>query len=144
MSTVASDQRDSRQDFLVRRYTDDAGAALLSGVQALVRLPLVQMRLDEEAGRRTACLISGYEGSPLAGYDIELAKARRLLDTHRVVFQPGLNEELPATAISGCQLVGLLGDGWRLCNVSAAIEKDSDTFVGRAIVTVNIEPAPGV
>jgi indolepyruvate ferredoxin oxidoreductase len=106
MSTVASDQRDSRQDFLVRRYTDDAGAALLSGVQALVRLPLVQMRLDEEAGRRTACLISGYEGSPLAGYDIELAKARRLLDKHRVVFQPGLNEELAATAISGSQLVG--------------------------------------
>ena len=90
----------------MRRYTDDAGAAVLSGVQALVRLPLVQMRLDEKAGRRTGCLISGYEGSPLAGYDIELARTARLLEQHRVVFQPGLNEELAATAVGGSQLVG--------------------------------------
>jgi indolepyruvate ferredoxin oxidoreductase len=105
-TTAASDQRDSRRDFLVRRYADDAGTAVLSGVQALVRLPLVQMRLDEKAGRRTGCLISGYEGSPLAGYDIELARAARLLEQRHVVFQPGVNEELAATAIGGSQLAG--------------------------------------
>jgi indolepyruvate ferredoxin oxidoreductase len=106
MSAAASGQRDSGRDYLVRRYTDDAGAAVLSGVQALVRLPLVQMRLDEKAGRRTGCLVSGYEGSPLAGYDLELARTARLLERHRVVFQPGLNEELAATAVGGSQLVG--------------------------------------
>jgi indolepyruvate ferredoxin oxidoreductase len=97
---------DQSQDFLVRRFTDDTGVAVLSGVQALVRLPLVQMRLDAEAGRRTGCLISGYEGSPLGGYDLELAKASRLLDERGIVFQPGVNEELAATAVSGSQLVG--------------------------------------
>lgn len=106
MSAAASGQQDSGRDFLVRRYTDDAGAAVLSGVQALVRLPLVQMRLDEQAGRRTGCLISGYEGSPLAGYDLELARTARLLEQRHVVFQPGVNEELAATAIGGSQLVG--------------------------------------
>jgi indolepyruvate ferredoxin oxidoreductase len=106
MSAAASGQQDSDRDFLVRRYTDDAGAAVLSGVQALVRLPLVQMRLDEKVGRRTGCLISGYEGSPLAGYDLELARTARLLDEHRIVFQPGVNEELAATAVGGSQLVG--------------------------------------
>jgi indolepyruvate ferredoxin oxidoreductase len=105
MSAAASDQKASRQDFLASRYADDTGVAVLSGVQALVRLPLVQMRLDQAAGRRTACLISGYEGSPLAGYDIELSRASRTLDEHHVVFQPGVNEELAATAIGGSQLV---------------------------------------
>jgi indolepyruvate ferredoxin oxidoreductase len=106
MNTVTSEWPDPDRDFIVRRYTDDAGTAVLSGIQALVRLPLLQMRLDEKAGRRTGCLISGYEGSPLAGYDIELAKVARLLDERRIVFQPGVNEELAATAVGGSQLVG--------------------------------------
>jgi indolepyruvate ferredoxin oxidoreductase len=105
MSTPASAPRGSRQDYVQRRYTDDSGTAVLSGVQALVRLPLLQMRLDKSAGRRTACLISGYEGSPLGGYDLELARVAGLLDESHVVFQPGVNEELAATAIGGSQLV---------------------------------------
>ena len=91
--------------FQERRYVDDHGTAMLSGVQALVRLPLLQMRLDAAAGRNTAALVSGYEGSPLAGYDLELGRVRRLLEEHRVVFQPAVNEELAATAIGGSQLV---------------------------------------
>jgi len=95
---------ETRQSFLTSRYADDTGLALMSGIQALVRLPFVQMRLDEAAGRRTACLITGYEGSPLAGYDMELARNQALLDAHRVVFKPGVNEELAATAVGGSQL----------------------------------------
>ncbi|HSY15162.1 MAG TPA: hypothetical protein VK816_04175, partial [Jatrophihabitantaceae bacterium] len=106
MSSVVSERPDADRDFLVRRYTDDAGTAMVSGIQALVRLPLVQMRRDKEAGRKTGGLISGYEGSPLAGYDLELAKVSRLLDEHGIVFQPGVNEELAATAVGGTQFVG--------------------------------------
>jgi indolepyruvate ferredoxin oxidoreductase len=102
LSVANSDQPDL--GYLTSRYSDDSGVALLSGVQALVRLPLLQMRLDAAAGQHTACLISGYEGSPLAGYDIELHRVQRLLDENHVVFQPAVNEELAATAISGSQL----------------------------------------
>jgi len=106
MSAVADEGgRSSARSFLVRRYAADDGRVLLSGVQALVRLPLVQMRLDAGHDRRTGCLISGYEGSPLAGYDLELGRNAELLREHRVVFQPGVNEELAATAIGGSQLV---------------------------------------
>ncbi|HSY16469.1 MAG TPA: indolepyruvate ferredoxin oxidoreductase family protein [Jatrophihabitantaceae bacterium] len=105
MSAAVSDQTNSRKDVLTRKYTDDSGVAVMSGVQALVRLPLVQMRLDRAAGRRTAGLISGYEGSPLAGYDLELGRAARMLEEQHVVFQAGVNEELAATAIGGSQFV---------------------------------------
>ncbi|MFF3468072.1 indolepyruvate ferredoxin oxidoreductase family protein [Streptomyces sp. NPDC002619] len=109
MSAVVSEagaaRRSGAQSFLVRRYADDEGRALLSGVQALARLPLVQMRLDARQERRTGCLISGYEGSPLAGYDLELGRNAEMLREHRVVFQPGVNEELAATAIGGSQFV---------------------------------------
>jgi indolepyruvate ferredoxin oxidoreductase len=109
MSDVVSEagaaRRSRAQSFLVRRYADDDGRALLSGVQALVRLPLVQMRLDTRQELRTGCLISGYEGSPLAGYDLELGRNAQMLREHRVIFRPGVNEELAATAIGGSQLV---------------------------------------
>jgi indolepyruvate ferredoxin oxidoreductase len=101
-STAAMGAAD--QSFVVGRYRDDEGIALLSGVQALVRLPLLQMRLDRAAGVHTACLITGYEGSPLAGYDLELGHIQGLLDEHDVVFQPAVNEELAATAVGGSQL----------------------------------------
>lgn len=94
------------------RYRRLDGQVLLTGVQALARLPLDQHRLDRRRGLETATYISGYEGSPLAGYDLELGRHRRLLDEHRVVFQPGLNEELAATAVAGSQLTATL-DGQR-------------------------------
>ena len=105
VSEAEAPGRSPDRSFLVRRYADDGGRALLSGVQALVRLPLVQLRLDARQERRTGCLISGYEGSPLAGYDLELGRNADLLSEHRAVFQPGVNEELAATAIGGSQLV---------------------------------------
>ena len=62
------------------RYTAEQGAVYLTGIQALVRLPMDQMRRDRRAGLNTAAFISGYEGSPLGGYDLALARVRPLLD----------------------------------------------------------------
>ncbi|WP_433733263.1 indolepyruvate ferredoxin oxidoreductase family protein [Nocardia sp. CA-129566] len=87
------------------RYSAEGGAAQMTGVQALARLPLNVRRADRAHGRRTAVFISGYEGSPLAGYDLELQRHHRLLEEYDVVFRPGVNEELAATAVQGTQLV---------------------------------------
>ncbi|NMO93610.1 indolepyruvate ferredoxin oxidoreductase family protein [Actinomycetospora sp. TBRC 11914] len=91
------------------RYTDTDGRVQLTGVQALVRLPLDQRRADAAAGLRTGGYVSGYEGSPLAGYDLELLRNRELLDAHGVVVAPGLNEELALTAVQGTQLAPATG-----------------------------------
>ena len=90
---------------LTDRYAATSGEILLSGLQALVRLPLDQRRLDVGAGRDTAVLISGYEGSPLGGYDKELLRQQEVLDAAGVVFRPAVNEELAANAVLGAQLV---------------------------------------
>ncbi len=87
------------------RFTD--GRVFLSGTQALVRLPLVQRARDRAAGLNTGGFISGYRGSPLGGYDQELWRAKKLLAAENIIFQPGLNEELGATAVWGSQHVGL-------------------------------------
>jgi indolepyruvate ferredoxin oxidoreductase len=89
------------------KYTQEAGDIYLSGIQALVRLPLMQQARDAAAGLRTAGFISGYRGSPLAGLDQQLWEARRHLEARDIVFQPGLNEELAATAVWGSQQTGL-------------------------------------
>ena len=77
----------------------------LSGLQALVRLPLDQSRRDRKAGIRTGTFISGYPGSPLGGYDLALQHASPLLQQHDIVHVPAGNEELAATAISGTQML---------------------------------------
>ncbi|MBI0296091.1 indolepyruvate ferredoxin oxidoreductase family protein, partial [Streptomyces sp. PRKS01-29] len=87
-------------------YTARSGRVLISGIQALVRLTLEQRRLDEAHGLDTRAFVSGYPGSPLGGVDLELDRARRFLDPAGVVFRPGLNEELAATAVAGTQLLG--------------------------------------
>ena len=79
----------------------------LSGIEALARLPLEQRLLDARRGLNTAGFVSGYRGSPLGGLDRELWKLRTELDAHGVVFQPGVNEDLAATAVWGSQQVGL-------------------------------------
>ena len=87
------------------RYVAETGSVLLSGIQALVRLTLDQRRLDRRRGHETAVFVSGYPGSPLGGLDLELQKARRHLAPAGILFQPGLNEELAATAVAGTQLL---------------------------------------
>ena len=91
------------------KYEREQGAVYLTGIQALVRLPMDQMRRDRRAGLNTAAFISGYEGSPLGGYDLALARVRRLLDEHRIHFVPGVNEDLAATSVFGSQIHRSLG-----------------------------------
>ncbi len=86
------------------RYTRDIGRVFLSGVQALARLPLEQMRADRLAGLNTAAFASGYPGSPLAGFDREADLAASLSGGLPYVHTPGLNEELAASAVMGSQL----------------------------------------
>ena len=92
------------------KYTKLSGRIYLSGLQALVRLPLLQRLRDRSDGLNTAGFISGYRGSPLGSYDQALWKAQEHLDAHCVKFQPGLNEDLAATAVWGSQQVSLLGE----------------------------------
>ena len=85
------------------KYALESGRAFMSGVQALVRLPMLQRVRDAKQGLNTAGFVSGYRGSPLGGYDQALWSARKHLAANHVVFQPGVNEELAATAIWGTQ-----------------------------------------
>ncbi|WP_246796484.1 indolepyruvate ferredoxin oxidoreductase family protein [Burkholderia perseverans] len=89
------------------KYTLERGRAYMSGVQALVRLPMLQQARDRAAGLNTAGFISGYRGSPLGGLDQSLWKAQKHLAANRIVFQAGLNEDLAATAVWGSQQVNL-------------------------------------
>jgi indolepyruvate ferredoxin oxidoreductase len=90
---------------LADRYRATDGEVLVTGIQALARLPLDQMRADRARGWRTAAFVSGYQGSPLGGYDRELLANRALLDEFGVHHWPGTNEDLAATAVAGSQLV---------------------------------------
>ena len=87
------------------KYTLEAGRAFMSGTQALVRLPMLQQQRDALAGLNTAGFISGYRGSPLGGYDQSLWAAKKHLAAHNIIFQPGVNEELAATALWGSQQI---------------------------------------
>ncbi|MCE2510259.1 MAG: indolepyruvate ferredoxin oxidoreductase family protein [Alphaproteobacteria bacterium] len=89
------------------KYALESGRVYLSGVQALVRLSLMQRRRDLAAGLNTAGFISGYRGSPLGGYDTALWQAREFLEKHAIHFRPGVNEDLGATAVWGSQQVNL-------------------------------------
>ena len=90
------------------KFLKEEGRIVLSGLQALVRIPLDQHRADRGVGLNTASFISGYRGSPLGGLDILLARNKKLLDRHQVVFMPGVNEDLGATAVFGSQLANLM------------------------------------
>ena len=93
------------------KYALDYGRAFMSGVQALVKLPMLQRLRDQQLGKNTAGFISGYRGSPLGGYDQALVKAEKYLKTQNIIFQPGVNEELAATALWGTQQLGFAPPG---------------------------------
>ncbi|MGZ8294031.1 MAG: indolepyruvate ferredoxin oxidoreductase family protein, partial [Telluria sp.] len=91
------------------KYTATTGNIFLSGIQALVRLPMMQRVRDAAEGLNTAGFVSGYRGSPLGGLDENLWKAKKHLEAHHVQFVPGVNEDLAATAVWGSQQVDLIG-----------------------------------
>jgi indolepyruvate ferredoxin oxidoreductase len=93
------------------KYSLDYGRAFMSGVQALVKLPMLQRLRDQQVGKNTAGFVSGYRGSPLGGYDQALWGAAKYLKAQNIVFQPGVNEELAATAIWGTQQLGFAPPG---------------------------------
>jgi indolepyruvate ferredoxin oxidoreductase len=102
--TLAHVSLDDKYDLSKRRI-------FATGYQALVRLTLMQKELDRRAGLNTAGYISGYRGSPLGGLDLQFMRAKPWLDRSDVVFQPGLNEDLAATALWGTQQAELRGEG---------------------------------
>ncbi len=92
------------------KYTLLSGRVFLTGIQALVRLPMEQRRRDLAAGRNTAGYVSGYRGSPLGALDQQLLRAASHLDAHHVRFNPAVNEDLAATALWGTQQAHLDGE----------------------------------
>ncbi len=91
------------------RYTRETGTVYLTGIQALVRMVRDRAKLDRRQNLDTASFISGYEGSPLAGYDLEIARRAQYLTPFDVVHRPGLNEEIAATSVMGSQVAAQVG-----------------------------------
>ncbi|MCF8589799.1 indolepyruvate ferredoxin oxidoreductase family protein [Gordonia liuliyuniae] len=115
--TVADDRARTRSDSrtapapfsLDDRYTREAGSIYLTGIQALVRMVRDRAVIDRRNGLRTGSFISGYEGSPLAGYDLEIGRRTALLAPWDITHRPGLNEEIGATSVMGSQLAARVG-----------------------------------
>ncbi len=95
---------------LTDRYRKTSGQVHLTGIQALARIPIEQLRLDAQAGLATAAYISGYPGSPLAGLDAEMRRAISIAGSETITHQPAVNEELAATAVMGSQLAAVRPD----------------------------------
>lgn len=93
------------------KYTCTQGRVFITGIQALVRLPMMQAQRDKRSGVRTAGYVTGYRGSPLGTLDEQLHKANRHLAGQDVVFVPGVNEDLAATAVWGSQQAEIGGEG---------------------------------
>ncbi len=116
------------------KYTVETGRVFLTGTQALVRLCLIQRQRDALAGLNTAGLVTGYRGSPLGNVDKEFWRAEKFLEPHHIRFQPGINEDLAATAIWGSQQVNLF-EGARYDGVFAmwygkgpGVDRTGDVF----------------
>ena len=93
------------------RFDLDKSPVLLNGTQALVRMMMMQAARDRDAGLNTAGYVTGYRGSPLGAVDLQMSKAGKQLAEYNVKFQPGLNEDLAATALWGTQQAELRGEG---------------------------------
>ncbi|MEJ7799476.1 MAG: indolepyruvate ferredoxin oxidoreductase family protein, partial [Ilumatobacter sp.] len=98
---------------LTDRYHRTEGTVFLTGIQALARIPIEQLRRDRAAGLDTAAFLSGYPGSPLGGFDLELARAIAIVPELPIVHQPAVNEELGATSVMGSQLAAGRPDATR-------------------------------
>ena len=123
-----------KQVSLDDKYEQHTGRVFLTGSQALARLPMLQKELDIENGLNTAGFISGYRGSPLGGLDKTLWQAKKFLKEHNIYFQPGVNEELAATAVWGSQQVNLF-EGAKVDGVFAmwygkgpGVDRSGDVF----------------
>ena len=92
------------------KYALESGRVFITGTQALVRLPMMQRHRDLAAGKNTACYVTGYRGSPLGGVDLAMWQAKKFLKNNHIHFQPGVNEDLAATAVWGTQQLDLFGD----------------------------------
>ena len=92
------------------KFSQGPTRVYLTGIDALVRLPMLQHELDTAAGLRTGGFISGYRGSPLGGLDQALWAAKAHLDAHNVKFNPGVNEELAATSVWGSQQLQIISE----------------------------------
>lgn len=92
------------------RYLAADGRVFLTGIQALARLPLDQLRADRAAGLNTAAFVSGYQGSPLGGYGDTVVRAAKLAPDLPLIFRQGMNEEYAATAVMGSQLAAVQPD----------------------------------
>lgn len=110
MQADVNDSASLREVALSDKFTK-SGSVLISGTQSLLRMVLLQKQIDERAGLKTACFISGYRGSPLGGFDLQLQQESKLCKANDIEFVPGINEELAATAVWGSQQAGLHGDG---------------------------------
>lgn len=102
---------------LTDRYHREDGRLFMSGLQAIARLPVDQLRIDSRNGLRTAAFVSGYQGSPVGAFGEEVERARRTQPDLHIVNQPGVNEELAATAVMGSQLAVTLDD----CNYDGVL-----------------------
>jgi len=116
------------------KYLLEDGRAFITGVQALIRVMLDRRRLDRREGLNTAGYVSGYRGSPLGGLDQQAGRARKLLESHEIVFKEGLNEDLAATAVWGSQQANLF-PGAKYDGVSAmwygkapGVDRTGDVF----------------
>ena len=117
------------------KYALETGRAFMSGVQALVRLPMLQKKRDRVFGLNTGGFISGYRGSPLGGYDQALWQAKKHLAAQNIQFVPGVNEELAATAVWGSQQLDLYPKGNKFDGVfgiwygkGPGVDRCSDVF----------------
>ena len=108
---TASGNTPLREVALDDKYDLTKDRVFLTGTQAIIRLLLMQRERDRLAGLNTAGFVSGYRGSPLGGLDLNLARAKKQLAASNIVFQPGLNEELAATAVWGTQQAEMRGEG---------------------------------
>ena len=100
-----------RSTSLIDKYNINESAVFLTGIQALVRLCLVQKKIDAIAGLNTAGYVTGYRGSPLGAVDQQFLSANKFLKDSNIIYEPAINEDLAATAIWGAQQSEMRGDG---------------------------------